>query len=250
MILSLSHSFIFARGIKTASTSIASELGQKARPLEQSILYKLIRRIPYVSHQYPFYDFKHHPHTSFSKAKTIIPTHIFNSCGKFGVVREPASWMMSGYKHWLRIYKDSPEFVNIKINSFEDFIRFRMDEYPPLQALQFIGMNGELLTDFIGNFHKLDIFAHYLEENLGFPVKIQRLNTAPSSQNMSISANEKALIEKACFLDYELFNFENLNQPIIEQCRVSEHNQKNLELAWKQAGGINFDPWKFQRPKR
>ena len=109
MIYSISQGFIFARGIKTASTSLADELAKKSRPLEKSIVYKLIRRIPRTEKIYPFYDFRNHPHTSLSKSKSIIPSQLFNSCIKFGVVREPVSWMMSGYKHWLRIHRHSEE---------------------------------------------------------------------------------------------------------------------------------------------
>ena len=91
MIYSISQGFIFARGIKTASTSLADELAKKSRPLEKSIIYKIIRRFPKTEKIYPFYDFRNHPHTSLSKSKSIIPSYLFNSCIKFGVVREPVS---------------------------------------------------------------------------------------------------------------------------------------------------------------
>lgn len=244
MIYSISQGFIFARGIKTASTSLADELAKKSRPLEKSIIYKIIRRIPKTEKIYPFYDFRNHPHTSLSKSKSIIPSHLFNSCIKFGVVREPVSWMMSGYKHWLRIHRNSEEYSQVTINSFEDFIRFRMDQYPPLQALQFLDRSGELLSDFVGNFHNLDEFSVYLEGRLGFSINIAHLNTAPSTQKIEVSQKERTLVEQACYLDYSIFDFEQLDGPVVYQKEATD--REKLKHAWFKAGGDDFDPWKFK----
>lgn len=246
MIVSESHKFIFARGIKTASTSLANELVLKSRSVEQSNLYKVLRRLPTINEKYPFYDFRNHPHISFSKAKSILPSRIFDSSLKFGVVREPISWILSVYKHWLRNYKEKSPQKFGSINTLEDFILYRMDNYPPIQALQFLASNGTLLTDVLGNFHAIDSFVDELAIKLSFPINIKRLNLAPLNQHLEISHKDKTLIEKACELDYALFDFENLNTPIIRENnnQVDTINQK-LKSAWIDAGGINFDPWKF-----
>lgn len=249
MIFSLSNKFIFCRVIKTASTSLADEFKNKIRPLEQSLLYKAIRRIPNFKNIYPFYDFYYNRHTSLAQAKSIIPENIFNECLKFGVVREPKSWIISVYKHWERTYKHTRDIKYSKnINSLEDFIYFRMDQYPPLQSLQFIGSNGDLLVDKVGNFHKLDEFSHELSFILGFNINPKVLNSSPKNQIISCSSKEESLIEKACELDYKLFQFDNINDPFI-------FSNVNLELgykdklieAWINSGGINYDSWDFRR---
>lgn len=248
MILSNSHKFIFARGIKTASTSIANELQNKNRKLEQSLLYKGFRRLPFFEEKYPFFDFQNHPHLSLSRAKKIIPDSIFSSCLKFGVVREPLSWMESVYKHWLRYHKKNLSLINCKINTLEDFILFRMDHYPPIQALQFIDKNGLLLNDVTGNFHQIELFTNDLSAMIGLKINIKKLNVAPKNQKIKTPKKIKSLIEKACQLDFELFDFENLKNPVIEHSNdQNEHLTNKLKVAWKESGGFKYDPWKFEK---
>jgi hypothetical protein len=248
MILSTSYKFIFSRGIKTASTSLSNELAEKSRPLEKSNFYKGLRQVvPFLKYEYPLCDFRNLPHTPFARAKKIIPTKIYENCTKFGVVREPVSWMVSVYKHWLRKYANENIETASSVKSLEDFIYFRLDNYQPIQALQFIDSYGVLQTDFVGNFHEMDLFANELSSKLNFQVNLKQLNVAPSNQKLQVSAKEKSLIEKACELDYELFNFDNLNEPFVSHNRNQDKIlQDKLKIVWQNAGGFAFDPWEFE----
>lgn len=244
MILSIKHKFLFARGIKTASTSMANELSSLMRSSEKSYAFKLLRRFPGIKNTYPFYDFINHPHTSLSKANKIIPKSIFDSSFKFGVVREPASWMLSTYKHCLRHKRNNYLPENVK--SLEDFILFRLDHYQPLQSLQFINNDGLLLANELGNFHNINPFIAELSSKLNLSINLKHLNSS-KIDNIKISKKDRTLIEKACALDYELFDFEDLSGPFII---INEKNQnflKNkLRGVWIQAGGYKFDPWHFR----
>jgi|GEM_PF-2882864 len=243
MIFSTSHKFIFARGIKTASTSLANELESKIRKSEQSIPYKLVRRIPGLSEKYPFYDFRNHPHVTLSKARNIIPESEFELCKKFGVVREPISWMVSCYKHWERVYK---KVGKNNINSLEDFVLYFEDNKSPLQLMQFVGSNGFLLSDFVGNFHLMNSFSHELESILGFSINIKHLNVAPKNQKVLISRKEKSLIEKVCELDYLLFNFDEINYPIIPQnLNLNQSIRNRISKSWIENGGFQYEPWRL-----
>lgn len=242
MIFSKSHKFIFSRGIKTASTSLANELKAKANPFEQSFLYKGIRRIPNLSNVYPFFDFQNHPHTTLAKAQKIIPSEFYNSSIKFGVVRDPVSWMESIYKHWFRVYRDNKK---INVNSFEDFIYFTLDNNLLLQSMQFINSYGELESNFVGNFHRMDLFIPRLSDELGFDINIKRLNVHPNKLSIDISSKIRSLIEKACELDYILFDFDKIytDSFIAQAQNISEDVKNQLTQIWLSSGGVNYDPW-------
>lgn len=246
MVLSTKKNFLFIHGIKTAGSSFRSMLKPYRRKQDDFYLYKIIRKVPIIGQNYKFFDFYHHPHLSSARAKEIIPEKIFNNLIKIGIVRNPEEWMVSVYKHWKRHYelKDLKK-VPDNVNSLEDFILFRMDNYAPLQALQFVDSSGVLILDEVGDFGNLEVFKNELDMKIKVNLKLEAFNSAPSSQKVIVSKKERSLIERACRLDYELFDFEKIN----DNGYISVKTENNLKSLLKhelvKAGGSNFDPWVF-----
>lgn len=109
MNLSTKKRFIFVHNPKTGGTSIRRALTKEIRPIEQSLLFKMIRRIGDFAYRYPFYDFLHRPHTTLYQASLLLPKTIFSQYFKFGIIRNPYEWSLSIYRHYLfhcRIYPE------------------------------------------------------------------------------------------------------------------------------------------------
>jgi len=245
MILSVKHKFLFVHGIKTAGTSLRFALKPYSDKKEQSLLYKAIRRIPTVDQKFPYYDFYHNTHTTVAKAKRIIPTDIYHRLFKFGVVRHPNDWIVSVYKHWKRYY-DAYNKIKVpkSVKTLEDFILFRMEHYAPLQLLQFIDTNGLLDLQQVGDFHNLKNFADRLSKQLNINIQLESHNVAPQQQKVNIGTKETSLIEKACELDFNVFDFENPNEDGTISV-INNNNQILIADEFIRAGGVDFDPWVF-----
>ncbi len=217
------------------------------RSLEQTILFKIIRQQPYLAQRYPFFDFYNHPHLSIAQAKSILPETIFDNQVKFGVVRHPVDWIISVFKHWQRIYHLDPNKTKTyrAVKTLEDFVLFRLDHYVPIQALQFIDKAGVLQLDHVGNFAHLNLFAESMTSILNIEGSLQRINVAPSKQKYIPSKKDISLIEKACRLDFELFDFDQAQGSGFISVKKNKGIEVDLATELEKAGGNYFDPWIF-----
>lgn len=209
--------------------------------------FKIIRRLPALETRYPFYDFTNRPHTTLAKAQSLIPKDIFDSSLKFAVVRDPVQWLHSVYRHWQRYFQATGlGKVPSTVHSFEDFIRFRMDQYPPLQSYQFAALDGTILIDKLGNFSNLGEFAKQLEFDLSVEIPLANLNRDNrAASSFRVSEREESLVADACKLDFKIINFDGA----AENLTWNESRTLRAELAenFKLAGGAVYDPWVFRK---
>ncbi|AGA89821.1 hypothetical protein Thimo_0999 [Thioflavicoccus mobilis 8321] len=238
MIVSLEKGFVFTRGVKTASNSMRATLEPFRRPFESSLTARMGRKGLGLYQTWPFVNFYANPHRPLVYAAHVIPPRLFASFYKFGVVREPVSWMTSVYKHWLTRWSKSER----SIRTFEDFVHYWTGFRSYTQALQFVDLQGHFLADEIGRFENLLGFHEHVCQRLGIQRDLQRLNATPDTVRVEVTARARSLVEKLCYLDYEIFDFENLSEPIMD-IQLDETISAELRRRLRCYGGVSYDPW-------
>lgn len=100
-------------------------------------------------------------HAKIIAAREMLPQELFDQLFKFAIVRNPWDLQVSSYHH---IRRERPH-VMAHINSFEEFIDWKLDPERPYQfhvdtsieqqSDYLIDLHGKLLTDFIGRYENL-----------------------------------------------------------------------------------------------
>lgn len=247
MILSTKKRFIFVHNPKTGGTSIRRALAKEIRPIEQSLLYKIIRRIGDFAYRYPFYDFLNRPHTTLYQASLLIPQSIFAQCYKFGIVRNPYEWALSIYRHYLSYCHKYPEknmLVKRDINSFSEFaLRLHDLNLIPYQSYAFINPKGEFLGDSLGFFGSLKQYCSFLKSSINVEFNLQHLNRNIMDKKFYLSDFDKKIIEEIWNYDFEFFcdfNIDVNGQVLLNKSEPKVVPIKTLE---------DYDCWYFFRDK-
>ncbi|BDM80325.1 sulfotransferase family protein [Acaryochloris marina] len=209
MILSTNKKFIFAHNPKAGGTSIRNALSNQIRPLEQSILYKAMRRIGKLANKYPFCDLYNRTHTTLYQASLILPNSIFSEYFKFGIVRDPYEWAGSFYRHYLSYYHHVPGKINVikKSNvSFSEFATKLNDlDSLPYQSYTFINPYGEFIGNSIGFLGDINRYLSYLGSIINIDFNLQHHNKNYMNNDCFLSASDKKLIDELWRYDFDFF---------------------------------------------
>lgn len=247
MILSTNKKFIFAHNPKTGGTSLRQALTHEIRPLEQSKLFKVIRRIESLADTYPFYDFLHRRHTTLFQASLLLPNHIFSDCFKFGIVRDPFEWAFSVYRHFLthcRIYPSREYLISRELPSFSEFaISLRNVNLVPFQSYAFINKAGEFIGDSLGYFNCLETYIGYLSKRIDVDINLLHLNQSKVNNVLPLTYSDKKLIEDVWGYDFDFFGdyeVDDDGQVILSKTNLGITPDQNLK---------DYNCWKFLRSK-
>lgn len=174
MLLSHRHGYLFVHLAKTGGTSVRAALSRQlwrepyalrtwlAQQLSASTGHRIGARIP--------------RHAAAVAAREMLPPDVFASLFKFAFVRNPWDRVVSSYSHFQREYP--AELSKQKIETFEQFVGYLLETPPEraerpamLRALQrpqlesLVGVQGELLVDFVGRYERLEEdFSAILEQ--------------------------------------------------------------------------------------
>jgi len=208
------------------------------RPFESSLTARVARRALGLYNKWPFINFRSNPHLPLVYAQHVLPESFFAAAFKFGVVRDPLSWMVSVYKHWLTRWA----YDNPGISSFEEFVAWWSSFRSCTQALQFVNLDGEFIVDEVGRFENLQGFHSLVCQRLSIRSELRVLNTARTSAELEITSCARVLVENVCELDYEVFDIENNSSPTMT-VSSSGSVRKELSRRLKAYGGTHYDPW-------
>lgn len=171
MLLSLRHRFLFVHIAKTGGTSIRSTLNRYRWRDPYYLPQFVCSRISHlVGHKI---GCKFPRHAKVIAAYEMLPRELFNALFKFAFVRNPWDLQVSSYHHLMR---ERPHLL-AGIDSFESFLRFKLD---PDRSYQFhldtsiehqcdyvIGLDGNIIVDFIGRYERLQTDFNTICDRIG-----------------------------------------------------------------------------------
>jgi len=159
MLLSLKYNFLFVHIAKTGGTSVRDSL----RPLRLRdpwfpVQFLCSRLSSLSGHRL---GIKFPRHSKIIAAKEMLPAETFDGLFKFVFVRNPWDLQVSSFHH---IRRERPHLMD-HIESFEDFIRWKLDPERPyqfhvdtsieLQSDYVVDLHGKVLVDFMGRYEHL-----------------------------------------------------------------------------------------------
>ena len=159
MLLSLKYNFLFVHIAKTGGTSIRAALNRYRWTDPYRIPQSICSRLSSLTgHRI---GAKLPRHAKAIAAMEMIPREVFEKLFKFAFVRNPWDLQVSSYHH---IQRERPHLIN-HIDSFESFIRWKLDPRRPyqyhadisieLQSDYVVDLHGNVIVDFIGYYENL-----------------------------------------------------------------------------------------------
>jgi hypothetical protein len=214
MLISHSKKFIFIHNYKVAGTSIKnaliphSSVSNSKEPLKRK-LWHLLGQYPNIYSA----DFPAHIHAKELKEK--LPDTLYREYFKFGFVRDPWDWQVSLYTYMLKSPKHRQhEFIK-KMNSFEKYIRWRVNEEVRLQKNAFYD-GDKCLVDFVGKMENLDADFKKVCNQININVTLPYLNKS-RTESSYLKYYDQTTIDLVyeAFLD-DILTF-NYKKPVVNQ---------------------------------
>lgn len=155
-------------------------------------------------------DLKHAPVYRYNRFfRPMVEKFIGDEVAVTAVIREPVSWLGSWYRYRQRGFLDGSR-QSTRGLSFEDFIQGYLSE--PRKGFANVGSqakfveprpNGTEVTHFF-RYEALENFVAFLEDRLGQPVELPRLNVSPPA-DLTLSPATEAQLRSACADDFRLW---------------------------------------------
>jgi hypothetical protein len=173
MLLSHSHRFLFIHVFKTAGISVRAALEPYAHLPHWSRWQRLRLRLRLaVDRKAPEGGW----HISAAQAQDCLPPALFDSYFKFAFVRNPWDWQVSIFHYILEHPEHELYPVVSRMESFEDFLWWRVRDYRMTQKECIATADGHLLLDFVGRFETLAADFAAICRRLGLQARLGHLN--------------------------------------------------------------------------
>lgn len=200
MLISYSKKFIFIHIYKTAGMSVRQAIGK----------YQLI---PYFDSpnrvlNYIIYGINNY-HLTATQLQEKLPKKLFNDYYKFAFVRNPWDWQVSLFNYMQQCNTHHQNSLANQLQSFEDYIEWRVNNEVRLQSDFLLGKEGEVIVDYIGHLETIDNDFSFLEKELNLSsIHIPKVNTTQRERYQSYySSKTKDLVYKHFKKDIELFDY-------------------------------------------
>lgn len=213
MIYSSSRKFLFCHVPKTGGTSFRLALSPYRSSFEQSIVSKLLRKIPGSERSPLLYDFSNRPHTTYAKAAQLLgPRHI--DLFSFALMREPVDWLYSCYRHFVgHNMRMKHLYLKTQPFTFLDYIEelIPLGDHKPSQSFMFADQDGFARLSWIGNYahinHCFDFACRALGLNESFGLPHANKNVSfECARDICVPDSIVSLIKKHWVNDCWLFD--------------------------------------------
>ncbi|MEJ8567760.1 sulfotransferase family 2 domain-containing protein [Elongatibacter sediminis] len=194
MLISISRRFVFVANSKAASTSIEKSLSRHA-----DVVYQGSPDRKHINLENARVEFE----SLFSEVG-------FHRFFKFGVMRDPVSWILSWFRYRKR--RNNPNALPGKMtfDAFwerKDWNFIRTDGTKRLQRDFFVSSDGKLLADYIIPYHELEPHYRKVCKALGVSARLPRVNVSqPGVTEAQLSGDTLSQLREFYTEDYELFN--------------------------------------------
>ncbi len=173
MLLSHRYKFLFVHIAKTGGTSVRAALeGLRWRDPLYALSFVCHRFSHWTGHRL---GTKFPRHARIIAAREMLPEEYFRALFKFSFVRNPWDLQVSSFHH---IRRERPQVMN-GITDFREFMRWKFDPERPyqyhidtslkLQSDYLRDFDGELLTDFVGRYERLQEDFDTVCRRIGIP---------------------------------------------------------------------------------
>lgn len=217
MLLSYSHNFLFVHVPKAAGVSVTQSLVPYAYRPEDLTVNRLLNRVGIhanlVLGPYTWRWFRLH-----HSAQTIrrhLPVRVYNNLFKFAFVRNPWDAVVSFFHYCLENPTHHRHKVAVRLGSFTEFIKWRANLKPHLQANMVCDRQDRPLVDFLGRFESLEDDFNHVCRRIGIHGRLPRLNTSKHRDYRSYYNDTTAeLVATHWRRDIDLFgyNFDGVNE--------------------------------------
>ncbi len=181
-VISHSKKLIFIHNYKVAGTSIEHAL----RRYDNKTFWRsgLKDQFAFLSNAYPpVYSSEFSPHITAVDLKKNLPDELFSSYFKFGFVRDPWDWQVSMYSYILKTKEHHQHELLKRMENFDEFIEWRINEDFHLQKEFFYDENGNCLMDYIGKFEALGSSMKKLFDMFRLDADLLHLNQSRENNN-------------------------------------------------------------------
>lgn len=224
MIISHSRKFIFIHIPKTAGLSITDALSKynfnRNYMNRMLALFKIYPRVYMESFKDERFHVRRHLTAKMIKDQLndLGRGDVFEKYFKFSFVRNPFAAMVSSYKYVMassdpgHVSHKSSDFINMrtKYNSFEDFLRFRVNEFPiSFYSYLYDDSNGQCLVDFVGKVENLQEDFDKVCRSVDLPLmELRRVNaTKLDDFKVYYNAELASLLVDSYKKDFELMGY-------------------------------------------
>jgi len=249
MIVSESHSFIYARVPKTGSTSVSLALEPYRRPGDYSRVGAVARRLMPALHKPFSVNFRSHPHWPLRAARKILPGSFFDASYKFTVVRDPLNWCISLHNHILQnqqIPRFAAFYTDVYANrSFDYFVSTLIDKPIPPQVGMIADETGKMLVDSVVRLENIDEEIQKIFNHLGISSELQTLNKGKYREPPEISLEAADIIKTIYKADYLAFGYSECGEVVSDADLALELPELGNWIG--SSGELNYLP--FMRDK-
>jgi len=235
---------------KTGGTSLREFVGGRANRRSRRWTSKLMRRLPGAVERWPWVNLDNRPHMSVMRMEACgFPSRIWKEFELFTVVRHPLEWQFSMYRHHCRRHREGQyggEVPGRHLESFEDYLRFRIDCGALPQVTMLVDSAGRVQCDGFARLERLADELPPLLARASIPWdEYPRENVDPSRERPRWSPAVLDSCHEAYRDDYELFGYTREGGttdrlPIRERI-VSSPLRERIELLDRRS----FDPWRI-----
>jgi len=210
MLISYSHKFLFVHVPKSAGVSVTQSLAPYAHRSEQLPINRLLNRFGVHSnlmlgpHTWRWFRLHH----SAQIIRRHLPARVYGQLFKFAFVRNPWDAAVSFYHYCLEHPTHHRHNLTVRLGSFTEFIKWRAERKPHLQADMVCDRHDRLLVNFLGRFETLEEDFQHVCQRIGIQATLPRLNTSQHRDYRSYYDDATAeLVATRWHRDIELFGY-------------------------------------------
>lgn len=204
MLLSQRHKYVYVHVYKVAGQSVKLALRR------QHLRYLPGLRTPlaHVLESPQAYTFRSvEAHSTAAQIRDWLGEDAWNDLYSFSFVRNPWDWQVSLY-HFIRTNKFNYQRRLVSAMSFEDYIRWRVEEDRHLQLDFLVDRHGKQLVDFVGRYENLAEDFGHICRRIGIVAELPHVNASKHAAYRSYYSDATAsMIAEAYAPDIQAFGY-------------------------------------------
>ena len=204
MLMSERHNYIYVHVYKVAGQSVKLAL----RRYHYRYLPGLRTPLSHVLESPQAYTFRSvEAHSTAAQLRDWLGQEKWDTLYSFSFVRNPWDWQVSLY-HFIQKNKFNYQRRLVSSMSFDDYIRWRVEEDLHLQRDFIFDRHGKQLVDFVGRYEQLDTDFATIAERIGVKAALPHVNASSHASWRSYYNDTTAsLVADAFAPDIEAFGY-------------------------------------------
>lgn len=198
------HNYVYIHVYKVAGQTVKLALRQhdfRYLPGIRTPLAKLVE----LGQAYTFRSYE--AHSTASQIRDYLGQEKWDSMFSFSFVRNPWDWQVSLY-HFIQTNKFNYQRRMVSEMTFDEYIRWRVEEDRHLQKDFVFDRHGTQLVDFVGKIENLSEDFETITERIGIDARLGHENASKHAAWRSYYTDETAaLIADAYREDIEAFDY-------------------------------------------